>query len=46
MREIVRKYAKEKFLMVKNSLLELEKEFMELTDGDLKDGKKNKLKER
>ena len=25
MREIVRKYAKEQFLMVKNSLLELEK---------------------
>ena len=46
MREIVRKYAKEQFLMVKNSLLELEKEFMELTDGELKDGKKNKLKER
>ena len=44
MREIVRKYAKEKFLMVKNSLLELEKEFMELTDGELKDGKKKQIK--
>ena len=39
MTEIVRKYAKE-FLRVKNSLLKLEKEFMELTDGELKDGKK------
>ena len=43
MTEIVRKYAKE-FLRVKNSLLKLEKEFMELTDGELKDGEKKQIK--
>ena len=34
------------FLKVKNSLLELEKDFMELKDRELKDREEKKLKER
>ena len=41
MREIVENMWNNQFLKVGNSLLELEKDFMELKDRELKDKRKN-----
>ena len=45
-KKYLKKYAKKKqFPKVKNSLLELKKDFMDLKDKELKNRKENKLKE-